>query len=232
MIMNDISVPYDNKAVMALGEHSDSILSALLDIVRAKYAEAHFCCACLMNLSGIDDEKEFLLRFEPLESTQLTSENLALGNPLHNPLSLLRSVETYLVACMLPDPGITQNNNLIVTKGLAAQSAVAMLHNLTVSTDAAVLVANTQIPTVLATFVQNSPRLVCKWNRGSLEDGALSLLVELTSYPEARQAMMPQAEKLCECLEKVSSERGIYGMRAAAITCHLKETAVQHQAHP
>lgn len=53
--LNNLSVPYENKAAMALGEHSAALLRALTEVIRADLPEAYLCCICLYNLTFLAD---------------------------------------------------------------------------------------------------------------------------------------------------------------------------------
>lgn len=49
--LNNLSIPYENKATMALGENSTVLLKALMLVVQSNLPESYLCCICIMNLT-------------------------------------------------------------------------------------------------------------------------------------------------------------------------------------
>jgi hypothetical protein len=209
LIMNDLSIPFDNKVIMILGARRDIVLTALLQVIRAGYPEAFLCWACLMNLSKLEDGRFFLLCFQPPEAR--------MHHVLDNPLSMLRSIESMMMK--YSQYSLSEGKS---AEGLAMHSAVGMLCNITTMPDAALLVSKTAIPALVASLLHSSPKPVCRWTPGCLEDFSLSLLVQLTHAPESRRALQHESEKLCSYLASLSREQGIHGLRAATITCQVK----------
>jgi len=53
--INNLSVPYENKEAIALGEHSATLLQALTMVIKANMPETYLCCICLLNLTFLAD---------------------------------------------------------------------------------------------------------------------------------------------------------------------------------
>ena len=65
LILNNLSTPVENKAVMSLGEHSQDLLTTLVEVIETASPESHLCVICLYNLSFLDDAVDVLLNFCP-----------------------------------------------------------------------------------------------------------------------------------------------------------------------
>ena len=65
LILNNLSTPIENKAVMVLGEHSQDLLQTLVQVIETASPESHLCVICLYNLSFLDDAVDVLLNFSP-----------------------------------------------------------------------------------------------------------------------------------------------------------------------
>lgn len=65
LILNNLSTPVENKAVMVLGEHSQDLLQTLVQVIETASPESHLCVICLYNLSFLDDAVDVLLNFCP-----------------------------------------------------------------------------------------------------------------------------------------------------------------------
>ena len=49
--LNNLSIPYENKASMAMGKSSSKLLQALTRIIELNLPESYLCCICLLNLT-------------------------------------------------------------------------------------------------------------------------------------------------------------------------------------
>ena len=54
-ILNNLSIPYENKATMALGSSSSKLLQALVSVIQANLPSSYLCCICFMNLTFLSD---------------------------------------------------------------------------------------------------------------------------------------------------------------------------------
>jgi len=53
--LNNLSISYENKAVIALGDHSAKLLQALTMVIQSNLPETYLCCICLLNLTFLAD---------------------------------------------------------------------------------------------------------------------------------------------------------------------------------
>jgi hypothetical protein len=222
LILNNLSIPFDNKALMLLGDTGDRLIAALLKTINAKYPEAYLCCVCLMNLSILHESKRTLMYYVPpfTAGTMTVSENLRSapcaynpdGDPLNSPSSLLRSLEHMIVIYSAHLPSPVQS-----VEGQAVKWSMGLFRNLSTTVEHAKLVAHTAIPSVAGHLIRTSPRPLCKWTRDSFEDITLSFLVQLVQFPEVVAILNEQHKELSTCLSEVAERKGIHGVRAALI---------------
>lgn len=231
LILNNLSIPFDNKALMVLGDAGDKLLAALLKTINAKHPEAYLCCVCLMNLSILEKSKRTLMYYVPPLTATDVCENQGApessvsstynshGDPLKNPSSLLRTLEQMIViySALLPSP-------VKSVEGQAVKWSMGFFRNLSTTVEHAKLLAQTAIPSVAGHLIRTSPRPLCKWTRDSFEDITLSFLVQLVQFPEVVDILNELHKELSTCLSEVAERKGIHGVRAALIFSLLHKT--------
>jgi hypothetical protein len=68
LVLNNLSTPLENKAIMVLGQHSHPLLETLVRVIETASPESHLCMICLYNLSFLDDiGVDVLMKFVPGE---------------------------------------------------------------------------------------------------------------------------------------------------------------------
>merc|ERR1719162_2372075 len=90
LALNNLSIPTENKRVMALGPASKDVIGGLCKVIAEDKQESYLCCICLMNLSFLEASITTILEHSPDENGQDA------GSPLDNPNSLLRVLEKLL----------------------------------------------------------------------------------------------------------------------------------------
>lgn len=202
---------------MLLGPQRNVILTALLQIIRDGLEETYVCCACLLNLSKLQDGRLALISFEPPNS-HITNNDL-----LRNPHSLLQTIEFSLSRYSELYSHTTVHAKTTTTvQGLAVHHIVGMLLHLTNDLpEVALLVCQTQIPKLIAFLISKSNKPLCKWTSGCLEDLSLALLVHVTSDPNCTKTLLLSSDRIGSSLERLSQQKGIHGLRAATIICQL-----------
>lgn len=66
LILNNLSIPKENKSIMILGCHATPLLRNLTRMIRTQEPEtSYLCCICLMNLSFLSDGVEPIMTFSP-----------------------------------------------------------------------------------------------------------------------------------------------------------------------
>jgi hypothetical protein len=209
LILNDLSIPFDNKAVMVLGEQRDVLFMTLLEVIQNGYPEAYLCCVCFMNLSILDDGKTQLMNYEP--------PKLAYQAPLNNTSSLLRVMEQ-----MMTKYAPFLLSSVVSVEGEAVRWAMGMFLNLSTVPENDILIVQTTIPSLAVQFLQSTPHPLCKWTRDSLEDYCLSLLGKVVRFPGSLKLLKRHHSELGSSLEHLVEEKGIHSMRASLIICQLK----------
>jgi hypothetical protein len=63
--INNLSIPYENKATMALGSDQSVILQALMMVIQSNLPESYLCCVCIMNLTFLADAIKPVTLFVP-----------------------------------------------------------------------------------------------------------------------------------------------------------------------
>jgi hypothetical protein len=53
--INNLSIPYENKATMAMRSDQSMILQALMMVIQSNLPESYLCCVCIMNLTFLAD---------------------------------------------------------------------------------------------------------------------------------------------------------------------------------
>ena len=82
--LNNLSVPYENKGVIALGEHSSKLLHGLTMIMQSNQPESYLCCICLLNLTFHADAIRPVTFYVP--------SSYGNGKPPYSPTKRSRSV--------------------------------------------------------------------------------------------------------------------------------------------
>jgi hypothetical protein len=219
-ILNDLSIPYDNKAVLVLGPQKDMLLSSLLHVIQQYYPEScYLSCACLMNLSILEDSKSVLMHYELPNSSELSSATKSKESSLDNPSSLLRLFQS-MMSTYIPLL-TTTSTDVVSVESLAVRYATGFFRNLATVDEHAMLIAETDIPLLLSQYLAAAFQIkpLCKWTEDSLEDLALSLLGMLVRVPETRTHLERHhdAEMKANLQEIANDGEGIHSMRASVI---------------
>ena len=98
LALNNISIPEENKRVMALGPSSKDIIGGLCKNIANNTPESYLCCICLMNISFLEASRKPILQHSPGPNDSYNSTI----PPLENPDSLLRVIENLLLTSNSP----------------------------------------------------------------------------------------------------------------------------------
>jgi hypothetical protein len=222
LLLNNLSIPIENKASIILGEPVESLLPALLKVIHERLPESYLAAACLFNLSYLEDAKIFLFTYIPtvtFVTTEVQSE-YHYRPPLENPGSLLRILES-----LLRDyAGYLQVDAVNSVEGEAIRWVIGVLRNLaTVKDNAIDLIQQTVVPALALQFLETSTNELSLWSRDSLEDSCLMLTVNLVqSCPTEYQTHIDGATAR-KALGKIHGKGGIHDMRATAVLRLLEE---------
>jgi hypothetical protein len=222
LLLNNLSIPMENKAAILLGEPAEVLLPALLKVIHARLPSAYLATVCLFNLSYLEDAKEMLLQYVPSDDqvvyTRVQSEYHH-RPPIENPNSLVRILEKLLQDYT---PYISHSSHSVEKQ--AVRWAVGILRNLvTVEENAIALARKTSIPSLALQYLSESTNDLSLWARDSLEDSSLLLLVNLAKHPECCSCV--DLAKAQQSLGKLQGKGGIHDVRATAVLGLLVEAS-------
>ncbi len=103
---------------------------------------------------------------------------------LDDPTSLLRSLEN-----LMRDQQPFLMSTVISAESESIRWSIGLLRNLTKKDRHCAMVAKTEIPSLVLSFLEKSPRPIDKWRKDSLEDQALGLLGQLAVSKESNESL-------------------------------------------
>lgn len=206
LALNNLSIPDENKRVMALERGSKTLIANLLSVIASGKKEAYLCCICLMNLSFLESVSPVIGQFSPQKKSILGQPTLP---PLENPKSLLRIIQEVLA---------------FAARGTADfRWAFGLLATLARNTDNALLIGQTAIPAVAMENIRLSKVPPSQWQTNSLEDFSLFLILYVA------QAFAHQPPSECKTwtgsvnvLIPIMEDPGVQGLKAT-MTCAFLE---------
>lgn len=212
LILNNLSIPFECKAVMVLGPSSERLLGALCAVIRHGHAESYLCCICLFNLSFLEDGAPAILNYTPATNV---------SEPLDSPLSLLRIVELMMKTY---SPYLLSKTVMSV-EGEAVRWATGLIRNLSSKEEACCLIAKTKIPHLVCAHLRESSNPLTKWTKDSVEDLSLMVLCNLAKYPESLYHLKQIGAR--EAVQGIVGQGGIHDFRASIVVCSLESSEKQ-----
>jgi hypothetical protein len=197
LALNNLSIPTENKRVMALGPASKDVIGGLCKVIAEDKKDAYLCCICLMNLSFLEESITSILHYSPSPD----------GNsihPLDNPDSLLRIIEKLLInSRLVPKPTVPSSviatlagrflRNFIPSsapsKPDTLRFACGLIRNLAKSEENAKLIAKTSIPEIAVQIILGATTPPATWTTNSLEDLARLIVHNLDQWPVSRNVL-------------------------------------------
>lgn len=205
LVLNNLSIPFENKAVMVFGPSGTRLLDAVLNAMIEAHPESYLCCILFMNLTYLEDAKLCLVKYVYGGANE---------DPLENQRSLLRTVELVLKSY----------NRFLARKVLSVEReairwATGLLRNLTSIQEGASLVARTAIPSYILSYVRNSRKPLHQWTQDSLEDLSLQVLTNLATHPDSLACFKKiDAES---AFDTIVGQGGIHDVRASFLRMRL-----------
>jgi hypothetical protein len=198
LALNNLSMPTENKRVMALGPASKDVIGGLCKVIAEDKQESYLCCICLMNLSFLEASITSIL----LHSPSGNGKEIA---PPDNPESLLRVVEKLV-------QNSTQNPE-------GARWASGLLMNLSKSEENAVMISRTNIPNYMVEIIRAVKTPRSQWTSNTLEDFSLFIVLSLAQWPYARETLI-DADAV-NVIQPIMSEGGLQGLKATMASIFL-----------
>jgi len=207
LALNNLSIPTENKRVMALGPAAKDVIGGLCKVIAEDKQESYLCCICLMNLSFLEASITSILKHSP-------SPNGSAIPPLSNPDSLIRVLEKLLAnSPTAPKSGSGKSEGV--------RWACGLIKNLAKSEENAALFGKTDIPKcVVDNLRNNSMTPPSRWTSNSLEDFSLFVVLNLAQWSGSKAALM-DAETV-KVIKPMMSEGDLQGLKATMACAFLQ----------
>mmetsp|Transcript_29150 Transcript_29150/g.35522 ORF Transcript_29150/g.35522 Transcript_29150/m.35522 type:complete len:395 (-) Transcript_29150:171-1355(-) len=238
LTLNNLAIPYQNKAVMAVGPNARDLLLALCRVIEERRPEACICIIVLVNLSLHRRAIEPILYFPSVEMTIATSnssDTMEAGSAssccpksnrrmevLDNPHSLLRIIETTMNTNR--PGGVAAGDSPVSVESETVRWACGLVSNLSINLLNAQLIAQTTIPRQILQYLARSATHPNTWTVESVEDFALRVINRLAWWPPSRVCLMEHHVESVMAQIASMAEEGescVYTMRAAKIAAFL-----------
>ena len=206
LALNNLSIPTENKRVMALGPSSAAVIGGLCKVIAEDKQESYLCCICLMNLSFLEASITTMLQHSPVP------EGSAPIAPLENPESLIRILEKLLKNA----PAVPKSGS---GKSEGVRWACGLIKNLAKSEENAALLGKTDIPKCVVENVRNSSTPPSRWTSNSLEDFSLFVILNLAQWPVSRGALISAGA--VDVVKPIMAEGDLQGLKATMACAFL-----------
>lgn len=223
--LNNLSIPYENKAVMS---QSSLLFQALGSIIDQNSPCTYLCIICFMNLTFWAEAIESVVyyaipttKFEGVISTQNDYLSEKSRHVLENPSSLVRALERMMIsntallggkdtsvqgqairwACGLVRNATFANQGLDENDVLSGSSGRRGIVDNSAIEEICTLLSQTEIPRLIVGYVRDSTNPTVKWTKDSLEDICLGVICQLAQWPSSREEL--KRAGAVQSLEKV-----------------------------
>jgi len=206
LALNNLSIPTENKRVMALGPSSSAVIGGLCKVIAEDKQESYLCCICLMNLSFLEASITSMLQHSPVAEG---SDPVA---PLANPESLIRILEKLLKnAPPVPKSGSGKSEGV--------RWACGLIKNLAKSEENAALFGQTEIPKCVVNNLRNTSAPPGRWTSNSLEDFSLFVVLNLAQWTASKDALVLAGA--IDVIKPIMSEGDLQGLKATMACAFL-----------
>lgn len=205
LALNNLSIPTENKRVMALGPASKEVIGGLCKVIAEDKQESYLCCICLMNLSFLEASITTILQHSPSPSGKEKA-------PLDNPASLIRVLEKLLSN----SPAAPKTSS---GKSEGVRWACGLIKNLAKSEENAAIIGKTDIPKCVIENIRASTAPPSRWTSNSLEDFSLFVILNLAQWPGSREALMKAGA--VDVVKPIMAEGDLQGLKATMACAFL-----------
>jgi len=203
LALNNLSIPPENKLVMALGPTSREVIGGLCKVIKEDKQFSYMCCICLMNLSFLEAGINSILTYSESGVPCLEDNN-----------SLLRVLERLLV-----NSPSTLKAGIGSGKSECVRWACGLIKNLTKSEENAKLIGKTQIPRCVVDNIKNSSSPPSRWTSNSLEDFSLFVILNLSQWPGSKDALVSAGA--LDAIQSIMAEGDLQGLKATMACAFL-----------
>jgi hypothetical protein len=218
LILANLCIPVDCKAVLLLPRPSDDLFPPLLNLIRKRHSDCYLSAAVLFNLSHLDDGKTRLMLYgTPPDKVLDTYEH---HSPENNPYSVLRTLESLLIDYV---PVVVSNGPVHSVQAEAARWVFGVFRNLATLPENATTLSQTKIPFLALQCLLATSKPLDQWTKDSLEDACGMLLLHLARHDECISALSEQldAASLHAFQQKLAGLGGIHELRAQTLCKRL-----------
>jgi hypothetical protein len=201
LALNNLSIPTENKRVMALGPAAKDVIGGLCKVIKEDKQESYLCCICLMNLSFLEASIGAILTY--------SEKGMA---PLDDSDSLLRVLEKLLVN----SPSVPKAGS---GKSEGVRWACGLIKNLAKSEENAKLIGKTEIPRCVVDNIKNSTTPPSRWTSNSLEDFSLFVILNLAQWPGSKEALVNAGA--VDVIKPIMAEGDLQGLKATMASAFL-----------
>lgn len=206
LALNNLSIPTENKRVMALGPASKDVIGGLCKVIAEDKQESYLCCICLMNLSFLEASITTILNHSPVED----GDDSVI--PLDNPDSLIRVLEKLLTNT----PAVSKSGS---GKSEGVRWACGLIKNLAKSEENAQLLGQTDIPKCVVENIRATTAPPSRWTSNSLEDFSLFVVLNLAQWPGSKNALL-NADAI-DVIKPIMAEGDLQGLKATMACAFL-----------
>ena len=209
LALNNLSIPTENKRVMALGPAAKDVIGGLCRVIAEDKQESYLCCICLMNLSFLEASITSILQHSPV------AEGESSIPPLKNQDSLIRVLEK-----LLNNSPTTQKSGSGKSEGV--RWACGLIKNLAKSEENAALIGKTDIPKRVVDNLRSTTAPPSRWTSNSLEDFSLFVILNLAQWSGAKDALIDAGA--VEVIKPIMDEGDLQGLKAT-MSCAFLEAS-------
>jgi hypothetical protein len=206
LALNNLSIPTENKRVMALGPASKDVIGGLCKVIAEDKQESYLCCICLMNLSFLEASITTILQHSPVADGEPAIA------PLSNSSSLLRVLEKLLTN----SPTVPKSGS---GKSEGVRWACGLIKNLAKSEENAKLLGKTDIPKCVVDNLRNTTTSPNRWTSNSLEDFSLFVVLNLAQWPGSKKALVDSGA--VDVIRPIMGEGDLQGLKATMACAFL-----------
>jgi hypothetical protein len=206
LALNNLSIPTENKRVMALGPASKAVIGGLCKVIAEDKQESYLCCICLMNLSFLEASITTILQHSPV------ADGKDAKAPLDNPDSLLRVLEKLLTN----SPAVPKSGS---GKSEGVRWACGLIKNLAKSEDNAALIGSTEIPKCVVENIRATTAPPSRWTSNSLEDFSLFVVLNLAQWSGSHEALVKAGA--VDVVKPIMAEGDLQGLKATMACAFL-----------
>jgi hypothetical protein len=206
LALNNLSIPTENKRVMALGPAAKHVIGGLCKVIAEDKQESYLCCICLMNLSFLEASITTILQHSPVD------DGAAPIPALENPDSLIRVLEKLL-------SNSPTNPKSGSGKSEGVRWACGLIKNLAKSEENAILFGKTDIPKCVVDNLRNTSTPPSRWTSNSLEDFSLFVVLNLSQWDGSKDALVDAGA--VEVVKPIMVEGDLQGLKATMACAFL-----------